>query len=424
MTASRREIIGWASYDFANSAFATTILAVIFNVYFSEVVVGKDGLDLLGIHLSGEGMWSVTVAFGMLLVCLSAPIVGAITDYTASKKKFLAGYWLTGCLATSFLFFSGERTVAWVIPLFVVALVGFEGSVALYNAFLPELAERERMGRVSAIGWAFGYVGGGLCLALSLLLYRQAVPIRMSFPIVGLWWFLFGLPMMFGVRERAMPKARPSGTSLLRMGFQKVGQTLRRIRHHRELFKFVLTFLVFNEGIECVVILSSVFAAKEIGMDQGEIIQCYLLVQAVAVVGALFFGWLADRIRNKPALMITLAVWLSVVVWSSFIRTKAEFWVLGIFIGLVMGGSQSISRALLGHFTPKSESGEFFGFFAIGGKFASVIGPLVFAAVRFFGSFRTAILSVGVFFLIGLILLCFIDERKGIAEADAARLLS
>lgn len=409
-----REIAAWCLYDFANSAFATSILAVIFAQYFSQHVVPASGYR----GWSGPALWNFAGAVSMGLVCLSAPFLGAITDGSAAKKRWLAGYWLVGCLATGLLALVRPGMVLPGMLLFLLGNIGFAGGNAFYNAFLPELAPPDRMARISSWGWGLGYLGGGLCLALNLLMLRAGA-VGSCFVVVAAWWFLFALPLFFTLRERAMPRPLPPGRSYVGIGFSSVFRTLRNLRAHKELFKFLLAYLLFNEGVETVIFNAAVYGATVVRMSRDELILVYLAVQGVALGGAFLFGAIAERIRSKRAIAVSLVVWLAVLGFAFFITSKLAFWILGIGVGLVMGGTQAISRALFGQLTPKEKSAEFFGFFAIGGKFAAALGPLLFGTItQLTGTMRWGILSVGIFFLAGLLLLAWVDEERGRREAE------
>lgn len=412
MSAPRREIAAWSLYDFANSAFATSILAVVYQTYFVKAVVPAGG------RWSGETLWNFAGAASMIVVCVCAPFLGAVTDYTAAKKRVLAVYWIAGCLATAGLAFVRPGMVFAGMALFLVANLGFAGGNAIYNAFLPELAEPAAMARVSSIGWGLGYAGGGLCLLLNLAMLKLGLPIGLGFAVVAAWWFAFALPLFLHVRERAVPKPRPPGRSLLGAGIADVLTTLRNIRRHKELFKFLIAYLLFNEGVETVIFNAAGYGARVVGMSAGELIAVFLAVQGVALGGAFLFARIAERWSGKRAIALSLVVWIAVLVFGFFATTRAAYWTLGILVGLVMGGTQALSRAFFGQLTPAAKTGEFFGFFAIGGKFAAALGPLLFGTVTHLtGTMRWGIVSIAVFFLAGLLLLSRVDEKRGLAEA-------
>lgn len=429
--AGKFEVWSWIFYDFANSAFATSVSAVIFNVYFVQRVVGPDGFQVFGIHLEGTALWSFAVSASMLVVLFSAPLLGAIADLSASKKRFLFIFSYAGVVSTLLLYWSGPGTIWWATIFYILANIGMEGSLPFYDAFLLELAPREKMGRLSGLGWAAGYVGGVLCLILNLAMIQQPelfglspdndVPVRTSLVVVGLWWGFFAIPIFLFVRERAITGASLRGSNYLRTGFWRLMKTLRNVRQYRQLTRFLIAYLLYNDGIQTVIVMAAVFGATDLNMETEELILCLIFIQIVAFLGALLFGLLADRIANKISIQITLIVWIGAVIYAYFITESWQFWILGGFVGLVLGGSQSASRSLFGQFTPHRNSAEFFGFFATTQKSSSVLGPAVFGlAVALTGTTRYAIVSIGIFFVLGALILQLVDEEEGIKEGQVA----
>ncbi len=427
----RREIFGWAMYDFANSAFATTILAVIFNHYFATVVAGGEkGVELLGFRLHGASLFTFSVSLSMLISAILAPFLGAVADASASKKRFLLVFCYMGVLFTGLLYFVGEGNYGRGAIFFIIANIGFAGGNVYYNAFLPEISTDQNIGRISGLGWALGYIGGGLLLAINLMMLKY--PKALGFPegtftvqdcflSVSFWWFIFSLPTFFLLRERAKKVPLPPKKSYFREGYLRLLHTFGRIRTFKELTKFLAAYLIYNEGIETVIIMASIFGAQVIGMETGEIILFFLMVQGIAFFGSLLFGFLADALGNKRTIMISLIIWSFIVVWAFQLGIiwdpKTEYWILGVLTGIVLGGSQAASRSLQGIFTPDANSAEFFGFFAVSGKFASVFGPLIYGIlIAITGSVQSGILSVLAFFVVGGILLWTVDEKKGMEE--------
>jgi UMF1 family MFS transporter len=434
-------------YDFANSAFATTVLSVVFNVYFVQRVVPPGGVRLFSAHVDGAALWGFLVSASMLTVFLVAPVLGALADRSGRKKAFLTAFWLLGCASSAALFFVRPGDVAAGAALFLLGNVGFAAGNIFYNAFLPSLADERSLGRVSGFGWAVGYLGGGLCLALDLFMIRSPetfgltnvdfLPVRASLLSVGVWWFVFGLPLQFWLSEGASPRfhstARESGgdphpagmffllrsaADELRAAFGRLAETARNLGRYRNLAWFLAAYLLYNDGIETIIVMASVFGAQALGMPQDDLVLCFLMIQGVAFVGALGFGWLADRLRHKTAIYMSLAVYAGVTLWAYHMTSAREFWALGVVVGLVLGGSQAASRSLMALLTPAEKSAEFFSFYGLTGKLTSAFGPLVFGVVSQTAGLRAGVLSLLVFFLAGGLLL--IPVREPLPDASAS----
>jgi UMF1 family MFS transporter len=431
-----REVLGWSFYDIANSAFATSVMAVIFNKYFAGVVAGgAEGTAFnflsVEIRIPGASVFNFAVAAAMIIIALTSPLLGAIADYSGLKKRFLLVYCIVGAVFTGLLVTVGPGDVIWGGVIFIIALMGFAGGNVFYNAMLPEIAHRDDLGKVSGIGWALGYVGGGLCLLLNLCMLqypsvlglKHPTPITWIFPVVGAWWLLLSLPMFLWVRERAPRRKKPPDQSYYQVGKARLMKTFREIRRFPELWKFLVAYFLFNDGIEMVIIMAAIFGDEVLHMDSGQLIVFFLMVQGVAFFGALGFGQLVDRIGNKLTLIITIVVWSIIVLWAYCIGwlfdPVKEYYVLGVLVGLVMGGSQSAARSMQALFVPVQNAAEFFSFFAISGKFASVLGPLTFGlAIIITGSLRSGILVLLVFFVAGMGILMTVNENKGREQAN------
>jgi len=431
MPVPKREIFGWAMYDFANSAFATTILAVIFNQYFATVVAGGErGVEFFGVRLHGASFFTFSVALSMAISAVLSPFLGAVADASASKKRFLMIFCYIAILFTGLLYFVHAGNYWRGAIFFIIANIGFACGNVYYNAFLPEISTDQNIGRISGLGWASGYIGGGVLLGINLIMLKY--PGWLGFPVgyftvqdcflsVAFWWLIFSLPTFLFLRERAQKALPPSGKSYFSEGFQRLQHTFRRIKTFRELTKFLVAYLVYNDGIETVIVMASIFGAEVLGMETGEIILFFLMIQGIAFFGSLVFGFLADAIGNKKAVMISLGIWSLIVIWAFRLGIiwdpKTEYWILGVLAGIVMGGSQAASRSLQGIFTPDANSAEFFGFFAVSGKFASVFGPLIYGIlIAITGSVQSGILSVLFFFIIGTAILWTVNEKKGMEE--------
>lgn len=431
----KREIFGWAMYDFANSAFATTILAVIFNQYFATVVAGgQKGVSLLGFRIHGASFFTFSVAMSMAISALFSPFLGAVADASRSKKHFLMAFCFGGVLFTGLLYLvhAGDYWMGAIF--FILANIGFAEGNVFYNAFLPEITTQQNIGRISGLGWALGYIGGGALLAINLIMLKY--PNWLGFPpghfsvhdcflSVAFWWLIFSIPIFLFLKEKAKRPHSLIENGYFREGYRRLQQTFHQIRTFRELTKFLVAFLIYNDGIETVIVMASIFGADVLRMETTEIILFFLMIQGIAFFGSLLFGFLADAVGNKRTIMISLAIWSFVVLWAYRLGVlwdpKTEFWLLGVLAALVMGGSQAASRSLQGIFTPDGKSAEFFAFFGVSGKFASVFGPLIYGIlIAITGSVRSGILSVLLLFLAGMAILWTVDEKRGMEEKENA----
>ena len=422
------------TYDFANSAFATSVAAVIFNKYFAGVVaggpVGTD-FDLFGwrFNLPGATLFELAVLLGTILTIILSPFVGIYADMKGVRKKLLIWTIVIGGAATAELSWLGPGNVVSGAILYGVASCAFLLSVNLYNAFLPQICAEKDVGLVSGISWAIGYVGGGLCLLLNLVMLQN--PWALGFApgtfgvghvvlSVSAWWVLFSLPIILGLRERQPRESTACAQSSAapRQLLKDLIATLRDMRHFRQLWIFLLAYVFFTNGIETTVNTASIFGDQELRMDSAALIKLFLLVQFTAFPGALVFGLLADKIGNKKGLAISLVGWLLALLWvyhlGIFTDPLTEFHLAAVLVGLVMGGSQAAARSLFATFTPPDRSAEFFSFYGIAGRIASVLGPLSFAAVNTATrSLRAAILVMVVFFALGLLVLTRVNEDEG-----------
>ena len=426
VTVPRREVLAWAMYDFANSGYTTVVLTAVFNAYFVGVVAGngpdKDGTATL--------LWTVAMAITNLLVLASAPILGAIADHGAHKKRFLA-LTTVGCVFfTALLGFVGQGDVVWGMVLVILSSLMFASGENFIAAFLPEVAAQKDMGRISGYGWSLGYLGGLLVLGLCLVYIQwaqaqgdtvtQYVPVTMW--ITAAMFALAALPTFLWLRERAVPQPLAAGENYFRIGFARVRHTLVHAWRYRDLFRFLVSLAVYYCGINTVVVLAAIYAQEVMGFTMQENIMLILVVNVTAAIGALGFGLAQDRLGSVRTLAITLVVWIAALVLAYFIESRAGFWVVANLVGFALGSSQSAGRALVGQFSPPGRSAEFFGLWGLAGKLAAVIGPLVYGLVAFLshGDHRRALLSTCVFFILGLLILMTVDERRGRAAATRA----
>lgn len=418
----RREVFAWAMYDFANSGYTTVVLTAVFNAYFVAVVAGAT--QTKG---SATLLWTIATAIANVLVLLSAPVLGAIADHGAHKKRFLM-ITTFGCVVfTALLATAGPGDVVLAMVFVVLSYFMFASGENFIASFLPEIASEKNIARISGYGWSLGYLGGvtvlGACLA-----YIQAAQARgeaaASYVPVTLWitavvFALAAVPTFAWLRERGASTPLKPGQRYVRIGFERVRETLRHARHYRDLFRFLITLSIYYCGINTVIVLAAVYAQEVMGFGVRENIVLILLVNFTAAIGAFAFGILQDRFGSVRTLAVTLVIWIAALVLAYAAESRMGFWVAANLVGLALGSSQSAGRALVGQFSPRGRTAEFFGLWGLFGKLAAVVGPLTYGAVTFLtqGSHRLALLATAVYFVAGLLLLLTVNERRGQAAA-------
>ncbi|MFW6206713.1 MAG: MFS transporter [Gemmatimonadota bacterium] len=414
-TAGRGEITAWAFYDFASNAFNTLVITFIFSRYFQSVVAPDE--------VTGGIWWTRAVNVSALAVAVCMPVMGAVADFSGRKKQFLAWTTVGTILLCGALYFVRPGMMMEAVLIFVAANILFEAAAVFYNGLLPELTSPQRMGRVSGFGWALGYAGGLLCLILALGMVRLWLPetdylnVRATNVLAAGWYLVFAIPLFLFVRERQ--RRRSATLSMYAVaGFRRVARTFRELRTYREVAKLLVARLVYNDGLVVIFSFAAIYVGSVYGLDFGEILVMGIALNVAAGVGALAFGFVNDRIGGKPTIAITLVVLAGATLLGAWAPTIGIFWVAAMLVGLMVGPNQSASRAMLATFTPDRKQGEFFGFFAFSGKLASVAGPLMYGAVlAATDSFRLAMASILLFFVVGFVLLTFVDEQRGIQMA-------
>lgn len=421
----RRELRAWALYDWANSAFMVTIVTAVFPIYFSSVAAAD--LD----PAAASFRFAATTAAALSVVALLAPVLGALADVAAAKKKMLGACVGLGATATACMFFIQRGDWVLAACLFAVANIGVTSSVVFADSLLPHVARPDELDRVSTAGYALGYLGGGLLLLVNLAWIQRpdlfglsgaALASRLSFVSVALWWAGFSIPLFRGVPEpaRTLEADERAGRNPVVASIVRLVETLRELRGYRQAFLMLLAFLIYNDGIGTIIRLATIFGT-EIGLEQGDLIAAVVLVQFVGVPFAFAFGQLAARIGAKRAIFLSLVVYVVISVLAWGMTTAAEFYVLALLVGMVQGGSQALSRSLFASMVPRHKSAEFFGFFGVFEKFAGIVGPAVFAGmILVTGSSRGAILSIVTFFVVGGLLLSRVDVEEGQRAARRA----
>ena len=424
------DIVSWCLYDFANSAYPTLIVTVAYSVYFKNIVAG--GVE------NSDFLWGISLSAAMLITSLLAPPLSTVADRSGSRKRLLlifAGVCVTATLLLSLV--KAGMVLAGMI-LFIIATIGFEGSLIFYNAFLPEIATPANQGRISGWGWGVGYLGGLLCLVLVKPFLDggfspENLPLfRASFAAVAIFYAVFTLPLVLWLREARTPAplqanggAVPSadGLGLLSnaaAAFRTLWETFRVLRRSGGALRFLFAFFLYNDGIVTVISFSSIYAVSTLGFSMGETLQLFIAVQISAGAGALALGYLADAWGERRTILLTLANWCIVVIAAYFTETKGVFFAVSILAGFSLGSCQAASRSLMARFIPPGGATQTYAFYGLCGKMSSVMGPLVFGAVSWAtGSQRVAILSILVFFLAGGGLLWSVREPAEEAEGSS-----
>jgi UMF1 family MFS transporter len=425
---TRRERWSWYLYDFGNSAYASVVLLAVYSAYFQGEVVGG---------AEGSRMWGLAVGVAMLVVAVISPVLGAIADFAGTKKRFLLVFTAMACVFTALLVFAKPGAVVIGMGFFILAEIGYRAAQVYYNGLLPEIAEPEEMGRISGYGWAIGTAGGVVCLVLILglvLAFGGTFVVRMSMVITAVFFAVFAVPIFLWLRERAQPQVLPEGENYLSVAFKRLGKTIRTAGQFREFVKFMIAFLIYNDGIIMALDFAAIIGAVLFGMTQEQLIIFVIIVQITNVAGAFAFGLLVDRIGGKPSLIASLIMMVVVVAALYFNQTLTGYFVIGAVAGVAMAGAQSVSRTMVAIFAPPGQSAEFYGFFAVVGRTSSFIGPAVYGLLAAEAALwyqaqgqetglaeqsgqRVAILSIGAFILAGLVLLAFVNEKRAREEA-------
>ncbi|HVS09371.1 MAG TPA: MFS transporter [Planctomycetota bacterium] len=427
----RPELRAWALYDWANSAFFTTIVAAVFPIYYKTVAAAD--------HPDALARFAQVTSASMLLVALIAPLLGAMSDFAAAKKRFLAVFLTLGASATAGMFFVQQGDWLLASLLFALGNVGVAASFVFYDSLLPSIAKGRELDRLSTSAYAIGYLGGGLLLALNLAWIQRpewfglpsgpdlapaqrTLPARLAFLSVAVWWVAFSIPLFRRVREP--PRTLESDERLrmrsLAVALSRLRETFRELRRFRHAFLFLLAFLAYNDGIGTIIRMATAYG-EEIGIGRSDLIAAVLIVQFVGIPCALFFGALAGRIGAKRGILVGLAAYLGICVFAWGMKETWHFYALALLVAAVMGGTQALSRSLFASMVPVHKAGEFFGLFSVLERFAGVLGPMAFfLAIRLTGHSRLGILSLVVFFLAGAALLLPVDVEAGQRAAREA----
>ncbi len=426
---NRKTIVSWALYDWANSAFATTVMAGFFPLFFKEF--WSAGAD---VNASTARLGAANSIAG-LIVALSAPVLGAIADRGTSKKKFLLFFAFLGAVMSCGLSLVAQGYWQAAAALYVVATIGYSGGNVFYDALITSVASKKKLNVVSSLGYSLGYLGGGTLFALNIWMTLKpetfgfadaSAAVRFSFLTVGLWWAVFTIPLILFVSEPPSPQRR-SGLQAIGAGLAQVRDTFKRIRKNRTILLFLLAYWFYIDGVDTIVRMA-VDCGLSLGFESNDLIVALLIVQFVGFPAALAYGYLGNRIGAKRGILLAIAIYIAITIWGAFMRNEREFYLLAIAIGLVQGGIQALSRSYYAKLIPVDESAEYFGFYNMLGKFAAVLGPFLMGSVgllvsRASGSddlgTRASIVSVALLFIVGGVLFCFVHPGEGQASRDS-----
>lgn len=419
----RVRIFIWTLFDFANTSYSIVVVTFLFAIYFKKTIANGEPI--------GDLYWSIGTSVSMIITALISPVLGAIADHSAGKKRFLLFFTSLCIVATALLYFIGEGMIFYGLVLFILANIGFEAGLVFYDSFLPEITAPKNYGRVSGYGFAMGYFGSLATLAI-LFPFIQQQMIRETFPVAAVFFLVFSIPMFLFIKER---REKIEGEySYIKIGVGRVLATITHLKNYKNLALFLLAFFFYIEGVNTVIFFSGNYASSTLGFSIEELIIFFLIVQSTAILGSVLFGLLADSIGQKKSLVLSLIIWVCTIIIayltsdfnsplmkslaSIFNNTpemlgRYSFYLVGLLAGSVMGATQSTSRSLMSRLTPFEKKTEFFGFYSFFGKSSAIVGPLVFGYVSYItGNQRYAILTICIFFLIGLAVLSYVKDPK------------
>ena len=418
---NRLKIISWCFYDFGNSAFTTLVVTFIYSTYFTKSIAENE--------IDGTFLWSNGIAISAIIVALFSPLLGAIADKAGYRKQLLVITTLSSIFATTLLFFPLKGQVLFSLTLFVIANVNFELGSVFYNSYLPEIADKKKIGRISGYGWGLGYCGGLICMLIAMLVFISpndpwfgfskdtGSNIRATNLLVGIWFLLFSLPAIFFLEDNRVFH-RKNFFSLLSTSIQELKTTFNEIRNYKNTVRFLIARLIYNDGLITIFAFGAVYAAGTFDFTFNEIMIFGIILNVAAGLGALIMGHLDDILGGKRTIQISLIGLMFATTLAVFTESKSLFWLSGIIIGLFAGPNQSASRSFMGRLTPKGKINEFYGFFAFSGKFTSFLGPLILGLLtKYFSSQRMGVSVVFFFFFMGLIMMSRVKEPKRLVDS-------
>jgi UMF1 family MFS transporter len=426
----RRQHWAWYLYDFGNSAYAAVVVLAVYSAYFKGTVVGG---------AQGTRLWGIAVGIAMLISAIISPILGTIADFSASKKKFLVGFSALSWIFTALLFFVTKGNVFIGMLFYIIAEIGYRAGQVFYNGILPEIASPDEIGRVSGNGWAIGSLGGIVCLLIVLpiiILFKGSdLPVRVAMVITAVFFAASTIPTILWIKDRSKAQPLPPGENYLGIGFKRLGRTLKSIRHFKEFGKYMLAFLIYNDGIMMAMDFAAIIGAVLYGMNQQQLIFLMILVQLTSIFGAYISGIYAERAGFKRILMISLVLMLACIIWMFFNQTLTGYFIIASLAGFALTGVQAVSRTMTGYFAPEGQSAEFYSFESVAGRTSSFIGPTVYGLLA--GGIaiwlekrgtatllaeqtgqRAGIASIAIFLIVGMIILATVNEKKARIAAE------
>ena len=421
--ATRGERWAWYMYDFGNSAYAAVVTLAVYSAYFKQQVVGG---------AEGSRLWGLSVGIAMLVVAVLSPILGALADFTAAKKRFLLIFTVISVIFTGMLFFVKQGDIVTGMLFFILAEIGYRGAQVFYDALLPDIASEDEMGQVSGNGWAIGSFGGIVCLLIVLALItlvKGDFVIRLSFIITAVFYAVSSIPTFLKIREKSQPQVLPPGESYFSIPFRRLVETYKTSRDYKEFIKYMIAFLIYNDGIMMTLDFAAIIGAVLFGMGQQQLIIFMIIVQITSVIGAYVFGRMAGRWGSKLALAVSIVLMIFTVSGLLVVDSLMMFNVLGALAGFALTGVQSVSRTMVSQMAPPGKITEFYGFFSIAGRTSSFIGPTLYGLIAASAAgwyvqqgydllsaeqhgLRIAVLSIIAFLVIGLVLLMFVRQKR------------
>jgi MFS transporter, UMF1 family len=409
---NKSRVFAWSLFDFANSSYAVIIVAFVFAVYFRSVIVGNESI--------GDFYWGIGINISMIITAILSPICGAITDLTSNKKKYLFFFTMLCVICTALMYFTGAGTILFALILFIISNIGFQTGLALYDAFIPELVEEKYYNKVSGIGYAVGYIGSLVSVVLVFPLKDNP---NLLFVVTALVFLIFSLPLFLFVKEEKLNKPPHSEKSLASYGFKKVLNTLKNIKSRPNLKNFLISFFFYIDAVNTIIFFAGIYAAATLEFEITELAIFFIIVQLTAMLGSFLFGAIGDKIGILRSIHINLVFWVLIVLYiflfinkDSYITLMGsqvhQFFLVGGFAGLFLGSTQSLSRTMMSRLVPYESKAEFFGFYGLMDKTSTLLGPLTFGVVSAIsGDQNLAVLSVGMFFIIGMVLLKNVNEN-------------